>query len=536
MSNFGQILKEIGEFGLFQKCVLIALCIPNIYPPIDVISQVFTGQSFPHHCNTDWILEREPNLTEERQKTLTIPVNEDGSFESCKMFTPVDWHLEDIEKYGISTTTKCTDGWDYEAGPGVSTIVTEFDVVCDKNALIEISQSISLAGILVGALVYGTISDRFGRRVAILLAVFTLLVFGVATAFSPNVYVYIVFKFVCGTSSIVIIMITSVLAVEWSDPSKSALCTIVMVTWTSVGQMLVSSIAYLLHNWRILQLVLFCPLVILLAALYWFLPESARWLLAHGRKEEARKELQRAARINGRKLPEDLLDQVNVERISERRNMSDIFKIQYLRKYSLIMGFIWFAASLLYYGLSLNVGSFGLNIYLTQFIFALVEIPANIGSLFLIQYFGRRICEASFLFFGGTACLAVLAVPKDLPVVVTVVAVLGKFAATASFSTAYIYAAELYPTVLRQNGVGLNSMCARVASILAPLIRLLEVYHYTIPMLIYGIIPIAAGGFCLLLPETLNVQLQDHTELKKPVDGPMEDRDHAEQVIEEDRL
>ena len=64
----------------------------------------------------------------------------------------------------------------------------------------------------------------------------------------------------------------------------------------------------------------------------------------------------------------------------------------------------------------------------------------------------------------------------------------------------------------RQNGVGLNAMCGRVGAILAPLVRLLDVYHYTIPMLIYGTLPIAAGGFCFLLPETCNVELQDHTE------------------------
>lgn len=79
--------------------------------------------------------------------------------------------------------------------------------------------------------------------------------------------------------------------------------------------------------------------------------------------------------------------------------------------------------------------------------------------------------------------------------------------------TCYEIADEFIVCTGRQNGIGLNSVFARVAGILAPLIRLLDVYHYTIPMLIYGIAPIAAAGLCLLLPETLNVELQDHTEL-----------------------
>lgn len=41
------------------------------------------------------------------------------------------------------------------------------------------------------------------------------------------------------------------------------------------------------------------------------LPESARWLITQGRKEEALKELQRAARVNKKKVPEDVLNNVN---------------------------------------------------------------------------------------------------------------------------------------------------------------------------------------------------------------------------------
>lgn len=41
-----------------------------------------------------------------------------------------------------------------------------------------------------------------------------------------------------------------------------------------------------------------------------YLPESARWLLAQGRKDEAKKELLRASRVNGNKVPDNFLEKV----------------------------------------------------------------------------------------------------------------------------------------------------------------------------------------------------------------------------------
>ncbi|NWH36657.1 S22AD protein, partial [Chloropsis hardwickii] len=97
----------------------------------------------------------------------------------------------------------------------------------------------------------------------------------------------------------------------------------------------------------------------------------------------------------------------------------------------------------------------------------------------------------------------------DQPVPTTVLATIGKFAASASFSTSFIYAAELFPTVVRQTGVGLCSMSARVAGILAPLVRLLGQQHRAIPMAIFGSAPVLGGLLCVLLPETRGTELAD---------------------------
>jgi len=68
---------------------------------------------------------------------------------------------------------------------------------------------------------------------------------------------------------------------------------------------------------------------------------------------------------------------------------------------------------LVYYGLSLNISDFGINLYLTQMIFGLVEMPARTITLFTLNR-SRKISQLAFLAVGGTACLLAIFIPSGV--------------------------------------------------------------------------------------------------------------------------
>ncbi len=70
---------------------------------------------------------------------------------------------------------------------------------------------------------------------------------------------------------------------------------------------------------------------------------------------------------------------------------------------------IRFATSLVFWGLSLNAGSFG-DVYLNTFLSGLIEIPANILCIVFMKYLGRRVTNAWSLVIGGIFCLFIIPV------------------------------------------------------------------------------------------------------------------------------
>uniref|UniRef100_A0A3Q4BF71 Major facilitator superfamily (MFS) profile domain-containing protein n=1 Tax=Mola mola TaxID=94237 RepID=A0A3Q4BF71_MOLML len=494
MVDFGKILRTIGDFGLFQKLITLGLSFPNFLMPSCFCSFLFVESDPERHCNTDWILSAAPNLTTEEQLNLTLPRQEDGTFSRCRMFAPVDWDIDSIRKHGLNETTGCQTGWVYHNMLYEATIVTDFDLVCDKSNMVEVAQTVFLSGLLAGSFIFGPAAESFGRRRATQLPVVLALIFSVAVGMSPNFSVYMVSQFLVGAAQGGYRMNSIVLATEWIGVTKRSLASCLSQEFAALGQCAAAGLVYAIRDWRVAQYIIAGGQTFV----FLWIPESARWLLTQGKTEEAKKIICRVAAINKKRVPENLLEDVTAT-LNSKQNSN---RANVLLLFSLNLG---------YFCLALNVGKFGLSIFLVQFLFGITEIPAHLLCIWALEVIGRKRSLISTLLAGGCVCLLTLAFSQENAVVITALVTTGKFLFNWGGSVCMVYIQELFPTTVRQTAIGLGSIAFRVASLLSPMFNMLAVYHWSTPIVGFSSLVVLSGALAFLLPETSRRELPEST-------------------------
>lgn len=201
------------------------------------------------------------------------------------------------------------------------------------------------------------------------------------------------------------------------------------------------------------------------------------------------------------------------EKQAEMKKISlwDLWKDPSMRKKTACLYFTWFVNTFVYYGLSLNTNNLGGNPFLNFLVAGAVEFPAYALTMFLLRRFGRRKPLAAVLLGGGIGCLMTLFFPGDDFVTVRVVcAMVGKFCITCSFGMIYVYSAEIFPTVVRNVGVGSSSMIGRIGSILAAFVKELgQVTHPAVPLAFFGVLALIDSLVIFCLPETKGREMPD---------------------------
>ncbi|KAF5281004.1 hypothetical protein FQA39_LY05209 [Lamprigera yunnana] len=513
--EFDDLLPHIGEFGLYQK-ILFLLMIPFAF----FVAWVYFSQIFITIVPSQYwckVPELE-NLTQEERTRLAIPVGSNG-LETCHMYAVnfTEILLNGITEPDPSWPTKpCDKGWEYNFTNDdvpYASIAAELDWVCENAALPTISQAVFFGGAILGGLIFGWIADSKGRIPALVGTNLVGFAAGVGTAWCNSFLSFCICRFLVGMAFDNCFTMMYILVLEYVGPKwRTFVANMSIALFFTGASCVLPWIAWFLGDWRMLCIATSAPLV--LAVLTpWCVPESARWLVSQGQIEKSINVLRKFAKINGTKVEERIYNEFRDscykvhknEENSKTHSVIDLFKTPRLRKITLLLILIWMAISLVFDGHVRNVGSLGLNVFITFTIACGTELPADTLLTLTLDKWGRRWLAFGSMALSGVFSLLATAVPYGLPS--ASMAIIGRFAINITYNIGLQYAAELLPTVVRAQGVALIHIMGYVATILAPFVVYLANISPSLPLIILGILGIIGGSLALFLPETLGQEL-----------------------------
>ncbi|EDV98284.1 organic cation transporter protein [Drosophila grimshawi] len=466
------IISQIGDFRRYQLffCIVIFMC--KFGTGWHTIGHIFLAAPTPHSCTTE---------------NVTDPCSDD-----------------------------CHET-EFDHSTFQSTIITEWNLTCKNATLASLSQSIVMLGVMFGSMIFGMLSDRFGRRPSFLGCCFMQLICGLIVCVSPYFWFYCLFRFLTAFATGGTMTTSFVLIMEIIGPKKRELIAILYQLPFNIGHASLSVFSYFLRDWRWFQFsitIWSCVFVIYIC----LVPESPRWLFTTGRVDDAIKILEKVAKHN--RAPTDTIREeieaghkVLAARMpSKKGNLIDLFRTPRMRIKTICMANNWLVVCMVYYGIAQYISKLGGNIFINNLIAAGLSIPGTLLCVVLTKYLGRKVTMMLTNSISAVGLLALVFLTNAPMNIQVMCATVGLFGASMTFPNVYLWGGEIFPTVVRSNGVGLCSMIARIGGFIAPLICDLAMFRAWLTPFIFGVFSIVAVIGTIFLPETRGLPLPETLE------------------------
>lgn len=399
------------------------------------------------------------------------------------------------------------------------------------------------AGALMGTLILGPMGDRIGRRPVFLACGVIISLFGVATAFARNYVELVLTRFLVGFGVGGLTVPFDILAEFLPTRIRGRYLLLIEYFWTA-GSLSVPVVAYLTVgrglSWNLFVLICAIPCVASFVMGVFLVPESPRWLLSRGRKEEALHILRDAAAIN--RMDPMTVYPTGTELLDEEEDtgrFADLFSPKWKRITLLLWG-AWVGFAFGYYGTIIAVtrvfetsdegninsadyddavGNANVNEDMVQFDYQAIFISSTaelVGTaivVFLIDRAGR-IASQVFAYLVGGVCLFLLcffAESGSRPFLIGV-SFGARVCEMMGSCVTWVTTAEVLSTEIRTTGHSAANAIARTGGFISPYL-----VGGRLPLRTVGIIMLCIHcftAFCASkLPETRNKRLGHATSM-----------------------
>ncbi|MDG6982938.1 MAG: MFS transporter [Nitrososphaerota archaeon] len=333
--------------------------------------------------------------------------------------------------------------------------------------------SAALLGAVFGAVFFGNLADKLGRKRLYVIDLLFFVVFAAASAFAQNLWELYLFRFLLGIGIGADYPISASYITEFVSSKHRGKLIASVFSFQGLG-LIGGVIAVVLlaplgpDAWRYMLLSGVVPALIALTART-RMPETPRWYISHGKTEAAQKVL---TGFFGYQVPEEKL-----EAVTERASVRELLLSPYGKRV-LFTSLSWFLVDVGVYGIGILTPTLIKSIYgpskpLLASVYASGElfIFAGLGYLLaiaLIDVVGRKPLQI-IGFFGMAAPLLGYAYYQST----SLLALAGFFGVFYIFenmgpnTTTWIYPVELFPTRLRGTGHGLAATVGKVGAVVA---------------------------------------------------------------------
>ncbi|XP_074649110.1 organic cation transporter protein-like [Tubulanus polymorphus] len=417
-SSFEEILETLGHFGRFQIRIFVILTLMDL-PNINVIMLYIFSHYVP-----PWTCLR---LAE----NASLPNNTDRL---CSF-----------------NGSKCVE-FDYDFTNALTSLITEFDLVCDMSYIPKLAISLQMVGLFFGTMASGYFADWIGRKKTLIVFACLMIVTQIVVGFSSSWIMYVIVRILSGFFSGGPVTICFTLPLEFVGKKWRTFCAGFVLF--GVGSSLAAVVAYLTRDWRHTAFITASFGIPLIPAIVLWVPESVRWLAMKGRFKEAEEIIVWMARTNKTGIPDsNLLRLIAAKDCREqeknrKHGYLDLFKTRELAIQTCVIIYCWFSCAAINYGVSTMYSTFEGTVFVNVVAGSFLTIPAEWSVIFVAN---------------------------------------------------------------RNIGLAAGSMGARVAGIAAPQIAYLGlISHWMIPYVFYAFLAITSAIFVLFwLPETNGKNLKD---------------------------